>query len=227
MQNRFHRWSRRAGASHLGGELVHHLRIRQRLDLCELQQMLHPDRGESLRLDRLQVPAAAFDVENLLFLAEEIAFPDLDGSISAAMQHERGVPSQQPGGINPLLQIGLCIYPPRSGPKDSSLRLGGLNRCRFNFQSKKPERRRCPGPRWRMKNPERTEKMERRKKKELMLLRDFAYPHISSVNHQPSTRNNLHDHIQNYSIPLHRGSRSRLLHGRARAGHPNLGLRRR
>ena len=38
VQNRFNRRSWRPGAGHLGGQLVHHLRIGQRLDLRELQQ---------------------------------------------------------------------------------------------------------------------------------------------------------------------------------------------
>ena len=75
VQNRFDRWRRRAGTCHLRGELVHHLRIRQRIQLRELQQVRHPNRDKSLRLDRLQIPAAAFDVKDLFFFAEDIAFP--------------------------------------------------------------------------------------------------------------------------------------------------------
>ena len=57
-------------------------------------------------------PAPKVDRNELLlklFFGEEVAFPNLDGSISAAMQHERGVPSQQSGGINSQLQIGLAF----------------------------------------------------------------------------------------------------------------------
>ena len=88
VQNRFNRWSRRAGAGHLGGELVHHLRIRQRLRPSRASASAPSGPGRTLPLDCLQVPAAAFDVKDLFFLAEEIAFPDLDGGIAAAVQDQ-------------------------------------------------------------------------------------------------------------------------------------------
>ena len=99
----------RAGAGHLSGEFVHHLRIRQGVCFRELEQMRHPHRREAIRFDRLQVPAAAFDVKDLFLFAEDIAFHDLDRSIAAAMQHKRRVPSQQPGGVNSLLEVGLAF----------------------------------------------------------------------------------------------------------------------
>ena len=44
----------------------------------QAQDALESDRGEAGRLDRLQVPAAALDVQDQLFVAENVAFANLD-----------------------------------------------------------------------------------------------------------------------------------------------------
>lgn len=55
--------------------------------------------------DRFQTPAAALDVEDVLFLAEEAALAELDRSVAAAVQDQRRVPPQEPRGIDPQLDV--------------------------------------------------------------------------------------------------------------------------
>jgi len=43
-------------------------------------------RRKALRLDRFQIPAAAFDVEDRFLLAEQVFLADLDRSVAAAVQ---------------------------------------------------------------------------------------------------------------------------------------------
>ena len=45
------------------------------------------------RLDRLQVPAAAFDVQDVLLVAEDVALADLHRGVAAAVQHQRRDPA--------------------------------------------------------------------------------------------------------------------------------------
>ena len=68
----------RAGAQHVGVELVHHLRIWQAAQPRQPAHMPEGDRREAGRLDRLEVPAATLDVEHVLVLAEEVPLAQLD-----------------------------------------------------------------------------------------------------------------------------------------------------
>ena len=71
--------------------------------------MRQAHRGESILADRLEIPAAAFDIKDLFFLAEEVTFPDLNRRIAPAMQDQAGISSEKLRGINPLGQVGLVF----------------------------------------------------------------------------------------------------------------------
>ena len=70
--------------------------------------MRHPHGREPVHLDRPEVPAAAFDVKNLLLLADHIPFAHFDGSVPAAVKHEGVVAAEQARSINAQLQIGAA-----------------------------------------------------------------------------------------------------------------------
>src|SRR5262245_12230019 len=107
MQNRLDRWRGRRRSRHVRDELVHHLWIAQCLEPGELEQVLHPYRREAGFLDEFEVPSAAFDVEDLFVLADEIALRDLCRCIPAAVQHERLIAAEQTRGINAQAEIAL------------------------------------------------------------------------------------------------------------------------
>ena len=97
----------RCRARHVGDEFVHYLRIAQRLELRELEQMCHAHRREARFLDEFEVLAAALDVEDVLVVADEVALPDFDRRIAAAVQHQRFVASEQARAIDALREIAL------------------------------------------------------------------------------------------------------------------------
>jgi hypothetical protein len=78
VQDRLDGWRRRARARDLRRELVHHPGIGEGLEAGELHEMRHAHRREARRLDRLEVPAAAFHAQDIFFLADRIAFPHFD-----------------------------------------------------------------------------------------------------------------------------------------------------
>ena len=51
-----------------------HLRVRERIELRQAQQIVESHRCEAGRLDGFQVPAAALDVQDVLVLAEQVLF---------------------------------------------------------------------------------------------------------------------------------------------------------
>ena len=109
VQNRFDGWCRRRGARQVRDKLIHHLRIAQGLELRKPQQMGHAYRRKACFFDEFEVPAAAFDIENFLVIADEIALADFDRRIAAAVQHERLVAAQQTRGIDALRKIAAIF----------------------------------------------------------------------------------------------------------------------
>ena len=57
-------------------QLVDHLRIAQRLELRELHECAMPDRRDGL-FDELQIPAAAFDVQDVLVVTPRLVWRSL------------------------------------------------------------------------------------------------------------------------------------------------------
>ena len=90
----------RPGAQHVRVELVHHLRVGQAGERREPAHVAERHGGEAGSLDGLEIPAAAFHVEDVLVLAEEILLAQLDRGIAAAVQDQRLVAAQQPRGID-------------------------------------------------------------------------------------------------------------------------------
>ncbi len=99
VQDRFHRGRGRGGARGVRGHLVDHLRVGKRWQLREALQVREPHRRKARLLDRLQVPAAALHVEQLLHLAQDVLLRHLDRCVAAAVQHQRLVAPQQPGRV--------------------------------------------------------------------------------------------------------------------------------
>src|SRR5258708_16274803 len=75
--------------------------------LGEPQHVRKPHRREALRLDRLQVPAAALDVEDRLLLAEEILFADLDRGVAPSVQHQRLVAAEKARRVHAQTEVAL------------------------------------------------------------------------------------------------------------------------
>ena len=100
VQDGLDRRRRRRGLEHVGGELVDHLRVRQRVELRQPLQIVQLHRRESGRLDGLQVPAAALDVQDVFVLAEQVLLHQLDRGVAAAVQHQRLVAPEQARGVD-------------------------------------------------------------------------------------------------------------------------------
>ena len=88
VKDRFDRRRRGRRVSHRCTKLLHHLRIRELLERRQADDAFESDGGESGRFDSLEVPAAAFDIEDVLELAKEIALADLDRRVATAVQHQ-------------------------------------------------------------------------------------------------------------------------------------------
>jgi hypothetical protein len=109
VQDRFDRGRRRPCASHLRRKLVHHLRVRERLELRELLEVRKPHRGEAGLLDRFEVPAAAFHVQDVLLFAGDETLFHLDRSIAPPVQHERGVAAEELRGVHAQSEVGRVL----------------------------------------------------------------------------------------------------------------------
>ncbi len=106
----FHRGGGRRGPGHVGLQLVDHFRVGQGFQPGQRQQMVQAHRRKTFAFYAGQVPAAALDVENGLFLAEDVGLADLDRGIAAAVQHQAGILPQQTGGVYPQAQV-VTVFP--------------------------------------------------------------------------------------------------------------------
>ncbi len=109
VQDGLDRRRRRRGLEHVGGKLVDHLRVRQRIELRQAQQIVELHRRESGRLYGFQVPAAAFDVQDVFVLAEQVFLRQLDRGVAAAVQHQGPVAPEQARTIGAQLQFTLAL----------------------------------------------------------------------------------------------------------------------
>jgi hypothetical protein len=89
----------------LRDELVHHVGVGELLQGREPRDGVEAHRREAGGFDRLQVPAAALDVEDRLRAAEAVALADLDRGVAAAVQDERLVAPQKPRRVYALPEI--------------------------------------------------------------------------------------------------------------------------
>ena len=94
---------------HVRNELVHHLRIGKGGKARQLEDMVEAHGRKALRLDGLEVPAAALYVKDGLFFAEDILLAAFDGGVAAAVQHQGLVASQQSRGVHAQAQVTLVL----------------------------------------------------------------------------------------------------------------------
>ncbi len=106
----------RGGVGHVGPQLVDHLWIRQLLEPGERQHVPHAHRGKTALFDGLEVPAAAFHIENILGLAKDVVLRDLDGRVAAAVQHQLGITTQEARAVDALREVaditGCLVFVP-------------------------------------------------------------------------------------------------------------------
>ena len=107
VQDRLDRRRRRGRAQHVRDELVHHVRVGEPVEARELEHVVEPDRREARRLDELEVPAAALDVEDVQLVAEAVALGDLHRRVAAAVEDERLVAAEQARGVDARAEIAL------------------------------------------------------------------------------------------------------------------------
>src|SRR5512139_3509597 len=97
--------------------------------------MREPHRREPGRLDRLEIPPAAFPVHHILGLAETVGLADLDGRVAAAVEHERLVRAKETRGIHAEGEIafeagGFGVLPQALHRIDSSAALHSARSAR-------------------------------------------------------------------------------------------------
>ena len=109
VQDGLDRRRRRRGLEHVGGELVHHLRVRERIELRQALQIVELHRRESGRLYGLQVPAAAFDVQDVFVLAEQVLLHQLDRGVAAAVQHQGLVAPEQARAVDAQIEVAAAL----------------------------------------------------------------------------------------------------------------------
>src|SRR5690606_8458256 len=80
-------------------QFVHHVRIAQHLQFGKPLHGRKSYRREAGLLDGFQIPAAAFDVEDVFLLAVAIPLWNFHRSIAAPVQHQRLLAAVQAGGI--------------------------------------------------------------------------------------------------------------------------------
>jgi hypothetical protein len=119
VQQRFDRGRRGIGARALAQQGVDHLGIAQALERGQSPQGRQAERGEAGGRDRLEVPAAPLDVQDLLLLAEQVPRARLDRGVAAAVQHQRAVPPEQPRRVHALAEVagkrrGFAVAPQAS-----------------------------------------------------------------------------------------------------------------
>ena len=109
VQNGFDRGRRCRGPEHMRGELVYHLRVWQCVELRQPKQVVQLHRRKSGRLDSLQVPAAALDVQDVFVLAEQILLHQLDRGVAAAVQYQGLVAPEQARTIDAQVELTRAL----------------------------------------------------------------------------------------------------------------------
>ena len=84
---------RRRRVGHAGLQLAGHLGVDEGVELEEVEQPPAPQGRESGCLNRLEVPAAALYVQDLILEADDVALSNLDRSVAAAVEDERPIPA--------------------------------------------------------------------------------------------------------------------------------------
>ncbi len=97
-------------------ELIGHFGVAEAFEPGKFPQPVHPHGREAAGLDRGEVPAAAFHVEQFDGFADGVCFPNFDRRVTTAVQHQRLVPTEQAGRVHPLCEVaspgsGLSFNP--------------------------------------------------------------------------------------------------------------------
>ena len=100
VQQRLHRRVGGGGVEEVRAQLVHHLLVGERLQFPQPSQPAQVDRGEPLRLDGVEVPAAALDAERLEAIAEQVLLRHLHGGVPAAVHDQVGFCADQPRRVD-------------------------------------------------------------------------------------------------------------------------------
>src|SRR5256885_12598857 len=74
------------------------------------QHVREEHRRKALRLDRFQIPAAAFDVEDRFLFAEQVFLTDLDRSVAATVQHQGLIAAEQSRRVDAQAQVALELF---------------------------------------------------------------------------------------------------------------------
>ena len=102
------RLDRRVGrrrVEQMAAKLVHHLDVGQRVEVAEPAQVGEVEAGQAGRLDRVEVPTRALDVDRLDRLAEEVAVDALDRGVPAAVHHQRRLRADQARGVDAQREV--------------------------------------------------------------------------------------------------------------------------
>jgi hypothetical protein len=92
------------GIEQVGALHVDHVLVGQGVEIAHLQQRLEPDPGQAGRFERVEIPAAALDVQHFLHDAEEVLALGLDRGVAAAMHDKIGICADESRGIDPERQ---------------------------------------------------------------------------------------------------------------------------
>ncbi len=116
VQDRLDRRRRRRRPGQVRRQLVDHRQVGQRGKLREPLQVREPHRREAGRLDGLEIPAAALDVQDVLVVAQQVALGQLDRGVAAAVQHQRPVGAEQPRRVAAQREVvgtgcGVAVVP--------------------------------------------------------------------------------------------------------------------
>ena len=107
-----------AGLLQRVGEIGDHLLVAHVLALEQRADVVHPHAREILRLDRLEIRAAALDAQHGNVAPAVIALGDLDRGVAAAPHDQRGLGADEAGGVDEQVDAGerggVGVVPARS-----------------------------------------------------------------------------------------------------------------
>jgi hypothetical protein len=81
--------------------------VRDRVERAQPSQRRKPHGRETCGFDGRHIPAGGLYVQNLGFLAEEIAQAGLERRVAAAVQHQLGIAAEEPGCIDMQRQVAV------------------------------------------------------------------------------------------------------------------------
>ena len=101
VQERFERGVHGLRVEHAQPQLVHHGFVTQAIEGLELAQPLEVENGKVTRFDRREVSPGPLDAKDVARAPEDVLGARLDGGVSAAVQDELLLSTDQTGGVDP------------------------------------------------------------------------------------------------------------------------------